>query len=156
MFGFFGKFSVLTQNQLYKYPKNSGVFTFSWSRFILQKIQKFLGAPIETSEFHQICANFDRIWHKHAGLRPACEHRANTCETCEHPCEQKTLKKQVVRKSCENVRKSVRTSSLEKTGRANIARTVRTFHPNSTFGRNFTKKTPISERKLHGFAQKNI
>ena len=90
----FGESSVFTQNQLYKYPKHSDVFIFNWSRFFFVKIQKFWGAPIETSDFLQICADFDRIWHKHAGLRPACEDRANTRETC----EQKTLKKQVVRK----------------------------------------------------------
>ena len=90
--------------------------------FSLEKIQKFKGAPTQTSEFHQICANFDWIWHKHAGLRPACEHRAKranirankkpwkckSCEnrakpreTCEKPCEQTAWKKQVVRTSCE-------------------------------------------------------
>ena len=118
--------------------------------------------PIETSEFHQICANFDRIWHKHAGLRPACEHRANTCETCEYPCEQKTLKKQIVRKSCENVRaKKQPGKNRSCEHRANSAN----MYPNSTSGRNFTKKSPILplnllihiyDRKLHGSAQKTL
>ena len=154
---------------------------FQLVKVFFAKIQKFWGAPMETSIFLQICAHFDRIWHEHAGLRPACEDRANTRKTC----EQKTLKKQVVRNSCENarnvrnVRKSVRKKNLEKAGRAKIVqkrakrakirakktivRTVRAFHPNSLFVEISPKKSPIlpqnlhiqiSDRISHGFAQK--
>ena len=164
----FGKSSVFTQTQLYKCPKHSDVFIFNWSRYFFVKIQKFWGAPIETSDFLQICADFDRIWHKHAGLRPAYEDRANTRKKC----EQKTLKKQVVRKIVRNRAKRAKIrakKNLEKADRAKIVRNrakrakirakktlkkqfvrkscenpcektiMRTFHPNSTLRRNFTK-----------------
>ena len=111
--------------------------------FSLQKIQKFWGVPIETNEFHQVCATFDRIWHKHAGLRPAWAHRANTCETCEHLCEQKNLIKQVVRKSCENARKKKKKKNLEKQpGKNRSCEHRANIYPNSTFGWHFTKQIP--------------
>ena len=58
-------------------------------------------------------------------------HHASTRERCEHPCEQNALKKQV---ACEQ--------------RANVVRAVRTFHPNSTRGLNFTM-LPKFARNLH-------
>ena len=149
--------------------------SFSIGQGFFVKIQKCWGAPIETSDFLQICADFDRIWHKHAGLRPVCEDRANTRETCEQKTlkkqgraktvrnrakrakirAKKMLKKQVVRKSCENAR--------------NVRKSVRKKKPSCERCEHFiqipllTRKSPIlpqnlhiqiSDRKSHGFAQK--
>ena len=154
----FGESSVFTQNQLYKYPKHSDVFIFNWSRFSFVKIQKFWGAPIETSDFLQICADFDRIWHKHAGLRPACEDRANTLETC----EQKTLKKQVVRKSCEtvrNVRKFVRKKTLKKQvvrKSCETVRNVRKFVRKKTLKKQIVRKSCENARNVRKNHRANI
>ena len=85
--------------------------------FLCKKISVFLGCA-NRNEWSS--PDLRRFW-SNSGTNPlayglACE---QSCETCEHPCEQKTLKKQVVRTSCEharNVRTSVRTENLEKTG----------------------------------------
>ena len=113
----FGESSVLTQNQLYKEPKHSNVFIFNWSRFFFVKIQKCWGAPIETSDFLLICADFDRIWHKHAGLwgpgvRRSCEHARNV--------RTKKLEKADRAKTVRNRAKIREKKTLKKTGRAKI------------------------------------
>ena len=129
---------------------------FQLVKVFLVKIQKCWGAPLETSDFLQIWADFDRICHKHAGLRPVCEDRASTRETC----EQKNLKKQVVRKPCENPceKKNWKSRSCENRAKTRetcenpcekktIVRTVRKFHPNSTLDKkipNFAPKSAYS------------
>ena len=65
-------------------------------------------------------ANIVRTRAKRANIRAnnnpcksrLCEHRANTREKCEHLCEQKTLKKQVVRTSCETCEHLIQTPLL--------------------------------------------
>ena len=126
--------------------------------------------------FLQICADFDRIWHKHSGLRPACEDRTNTRGTwnvrtknLEKASRAKIVRERAKIRAKKNYEKTGRAKIVRKRNRATIrakktiVRTVRSFHPNTTLRRNFTKKIPNlpqnlhiqhSNRKSHGFAQK--
>ena len=153
------------------------MFILNRSRFFFVKIQKFWGAPIETSDFLKVCADFDRIWHKQR-WPTACERRS-----CEHARNvrtknlEKASRAKIVRKRAK--RAKIRTKkNLEKASRAKIVRNVRKsvrkkpscercehFIQIPLFVEISPRKSPIlpqnlhiqiSDRKSHGLAQKNL
>ena len=114
--------------------------SFSIGQVFFCKNSQMLGCANRNDWFSPDLCRFRSNLAQHAGLRPVCEDRANTRETCEQktlkkqvvrkPCEtvhkraKIRAKKQVVRKSCENARKSVR----KKNPRANGANISSKFH----------------------------
>ena len=131
MFGFFGKIFSFNTKSTVQITKTFWCVQFQLVKvFLCKKFKNFRVCQANWVNFTRFVP-FSIESGTNACVRTSCEHVRTSVRT-------KTPWKS---KSCENVRTSLRTNSLEKTGRA-IVRTMQTFHPNSTFGRNFAKKNP--------------
>ena len=152
----FGESSVLTQNHCTN-SQNIPMCSFSVGQgFHCTKFKNFRvrqSKRVNFSRFVQISiesgtnmlayglhANIVRTSVRTKNLEKTS--RANTRETCEHPCEQKSLKKQVVRTSCERREHLIQIPLLAEISPKKSPILPKNLHIH------------IADRKLHSFAQK--